>query len=218
MECPVCSTPRTRNAAATREALLVAARRRFIEESYDAVGLREIAADAGIDVSLVHRYFGSKEGLFRAVLQSGKKKFNGDVRAEQLPAFLAETIVNQDGEPNSEHTDRLLIILRSASSAKAAEIVRESMREDVLEPIARLLDGDNPELRASLCMALFMGTKVQRTIMGVGPLCECDPEIFRSKLVRMFEVALNGDVPRIGPMPRRSAPVTSDGHPDRSVT
>lgn len=193
MECPLCSTPRPRNAAVTREALLVAARRRFIEESYDAVGLREIASDVGIDVSLVHRYFGSKEGLFKEVLRSGKKKLNGDVPAHELPEFLADVIVNQTSDNSSEHTDRLLIILRSASSAKAAEIVRESMREDILEPIAKLLDGDNPELRASLCMALVIGTKVQRTIMGVGPLCECDPEIFRRKLVHMFEVALRHD-------------------------
>lgn len=173
--------------------MLVAARRRFTEESYDGVGLREIAADAGIDVSLVHRYFGSKEGLFKEVLRSGKKKFNGDVPADQLPDFLADAIIGQDCGNRNEHADRLLIIVRSASSVKAAEIVRESMREDVLEPLAKLLDGSNSEMRASLCMALIIGMTIQRTIMGFGALCECDPEIFRRKLVRMFEAALNGD-------------------------
>ena len=191
MKCPVCNTPRTRNAAVTREALLEAARRRFIEESYDAVGLREIASDAGIDVSLVHRYFGSKEGLFKEVLRSGKKKFNGDVPADQLPEFLAGTIIDQDCSSRGEHADRLLIIVRSASSAKAAEIVRESMRDDVLEPIARLLDGGNPEMRASLCMALIIGMTIQRTIMCIEAQSDCDPEFFRRKLVHMFEVALN---------------------------
>jgi AcrR family transcriptional regulator len=193
VKCPVCSTPRARNAAATREALLVAARQRFIEESYDTVGLREIAADAGIDVSLVHRYFGSKEGLFKEVLRSGKKKFNGDVPADQLAGFLADTIVSQDCGNRSEHADRLLIIVRSASSPKAAEIVREAMREDVLEPVAKLLDGGNSEMRASLCMALIIGTTIQRTIMGIGALCECDPAIFHRKLVQMFEAALNSE-------------------------
>lgn len=193
VKCPVCSTPRSRNSAATRQAILVAARRRFIEESYDEVGLREIAADAGIDVSLVNRYFGSKEGLFKEVLGDGTKKFDGDIPAGRLPEFLAETIINEDCDKSRAQTDRLLIILRSASSAKAAEIVRQSMRDDILEPLAGLLDGDNPQLRASLCMALFMGTKIQHTIMDVGALCECDPEIFRRKLIGMFEVALNGD-------------------------
>jgi AcrR family transcriptional regulator len=192
VKCPVCSTPRPRNAPATREALLVAARRRFIDESYDSVGLRDIAGDAGIDVSLVHRYFGSKEGLFKEVLRSGKKKFNGDIPAGQLPQFLAATIIDQDCGNRGEHADRLLIIIRSASSAKAAEIVRQSMRDDVLQPIARLLDGGNPEIRASLCMALIIGMTIQRTIMCIEAQPDCDPEFLRRKLVQMFEVALNG--------------------------
>ena len=193
MKCPVCSTPRVRNAAATRQAMLVAARQRFLDESYDNVGLREIAADVGVDVSLVSRYFGSKEGLFKEVLRSGKKKLDGDLTAAQLPAYLAAMIADQDGSDDAGHVERLLIILRSASSPKATEIVREAMREDVLEPFARLLGGEDAEMRASLCMALMMGTTIQRTIMDVGPLCECDPETFRLKLVRMFEAALGGE-------------------------
>jgi AcrR family transcriptional regulator len=192
VKCPVCSTPRVRNAAATRQAMLVAARQRFLDESYDNVGLREIAADVGVDVSLVNRYFGSKEGLFKEVLRSGKKKLDGDLTAAQLPAYLAGIIADQDCSEGDEHIERLLIILRSASSPRATEIVREAMREDVLEPFARLLGGEDAEMRASLCMALLMGTTIQRTIMDVGPLCECEPEVFRRRLVRMFEAALDG--------------------------
>jgi DNA-binding transcriptional regulator YbjK len=61
---------RKRDAAATRAALLVAATARFVSETYDNVSLRTIAADAGVDVSLVSRYFGGKEELFKAVLDN----------------------------------------------------------------------------------------------------------------------------------------------------
>jgi AcrR family transcriptional regulator len=179
-----------RNAAATRAAMLVAARRRFLEESYDNVSLREIAGDAGVDVALVNRYFGSKEALFKEVLSSGKKKFDGNRTVDELPEYLASVITDEDcGEEPNENVERLLIILRSASSAKAAEIVSNSMREDVLEPFVKLLDGRDPEMRASLCMALIMGAKVQRTIMGVDP-AECDSRAFEQRLVEMFKVAL----------------------------
>lgn len=46
---------RPKNAAVTREAILEAARQRFLLESYDNVGLRDIAGDAGVDVALVGR-------------------------------------------------------------------------------------------------------------------------------------------------------------------
>src|SRR5256885_16427493 len=53
-----------RNAAATRARLLEAARELFLRQGYKAVGLREVAAKAGVDVTLVRRYFGSKQRLF----------------------------------------------------------------------------------------------------------------------------------------------------------
>ena len=55
--------PRPRNAAATRTAILEAARERFAAESYDDVGMRDIARDVGVDAALISRYFGSKDDL-----------------------------------------------------------------------------------------------------------------------------------------------------------
>src|SRR2546421_8360402 len=55
---------RSRNAAETRAALLAAARIRFARDGYEATNLRDIAADVGVNVALISRYFGSKEGLF----------------------------------------------------------------------------------------------------------------------------------------------------------
>lgn len=172
--------------------MLVAARRRFSQESYDNVGLRDVAGDVGVDVSLVNRYFGSKEELFKEVLRSGKRRLDESVTAQDLPTLLADLILAEDPAGDAtEHTDRLLIILRSASSPHAAEIVRTCTREEMLAPVARLLHGDSGEMRAGLCLALLMGVKIQRQIMGVGALCACDPDIFRRKLVAMFDVALN---------------------------
>ena len=45
---PPLTPSRARNAAATRAAILQAARRRFAREGYDQTGLREVAADAGV--------------------------------------------------------------------------------------------------------------------------------------------------------------------------
>ena len=67
---PVSASPRRRrDAAATREAILEAATRRFATQGYGGAGVREIAADAGVTAALVNRYFGSKEGLFAEVIR-----------------------------------------------------------------------------------------------------------------------------------------------------
>lgn len=46
-----------------------AALRRFADSGFDATRLRDIAADAGVDVALISYRFGSKLGLWKAVVE-----------------------------------------------------------------------------------------------------------------------------------------------------
>ena len=66
---------RRRDATATRRALLQAARRRFAGQGYASTTVRQVADDAGVNVSLISRYFSSKEGLFEACLRSAAESF-----------------------------------------------------------------------------------------------------------------------------------------------
>ena len=191
---PNSALPRARNAAATREAMLGAARRRFLEDSYETVTLRDIARDAGVDVALVSRYFGGKEALFREVLRGkdGGDKFTRAAEAPSLAAYLAEMLTsNHDADHDREGVERLLIILRSASSPKAAEVVRSALSEDVLEPIAALLKGPGADMRASLSLGVVLGTSIMRTIMSVDPLSACDNGEIRARLERILAAALD---------------------------
>jgi len=188
---PTICRPRPKNAAATRQAMLVAARRRFLQESYENVGLRDIAGDAGVDVALVSRYFGSKEELFKEVLRGdGGEKFSLDIAAGDLPERLTGLVMDHDSEHDREKIDRLLIILRSASSPKAAEIVRGAFEHDVLGPLAARLQGEEAEERASLAMAILMGSTILRTVMAVEPLCQGNCGM-APRMTKLFETALS---------------------------
>ncbi|HEX4727975.1 MAG TPA: helix-turn-helix domain-containing protein, partial [Jatrophihabitans sp.] len=52
-----------------RDRLIEAARSRFASDGFDRASLRAIAADAGVDASLVRHYFGDKNGLLVATMQ-----------------------------------------------------------------------------------------------------------------------------------------------------
>lgn len=185
--------PPVRNAAATREAILIAARQRFLRDSYDAVVLRDVAADVGVDVSLIGRYFGSKEKLFREVLRHGKERLEDlNLTAETLPAYLASIAMPDGVDGDCGHIEKLQIILRSVSSAKASEIVRGAFHEDVLQPLSALLPGPDAETRASVAMSLLSGTTIMRAIMGVAPLSECECPHVRSDVEALFRAALFG--------------------------
>lgn len=184
-----------RDSTATRSAILTAAYQRFLRESYDSIGLREIAGDAGVDVAMIGRYFGGKEGLFREVLADEERRylFREPQSAAELPAFLAQLVVEDESEDRHHRMEMFIIMLRSASSPKAGGIIRKLVGSDVLEPLTKLIGGDRGEIRASMLLTILMGTGVLRTIMMVGGFsgdtderAECT-ERFRN----LFEAALN---------------------------
>ncbi|MES2441754.1 MAG: TetR family transcriptional regulator [Pseudomonadota bacterium] len=190
---PTSCMPRLRNAAATRQAMLASARRHFARESYESVGLREIAGEAGVDPALVSRYFGSKEQLFREALRGEDSLSLDGVARDALPAYLASLFIDH-GSKNADQTatkvDCLLMMLRSASSPKASEIVREALSEDVLEPMAGLLAGDDAPVRASLSLAVLMGCGILRSTMAIDPLCQANESRLRDRLTALFAAAL----------------------------
>src|SRR5436190_815479 len=59
----------TRVSKATREKIIKAASRAFALGGYDGASIRAIVAEADVNQAAINYHFGSKEGLYRAVLQ-----------------------------------------------------------------------------------------------------------------------------------------------------
>jgi len=59
-----------RDKAKRQRSLIEAANAVFAEHGYDAATTREVAERAGCSEGLIHRYFGGKRGLLRAVMES----------------------------------------------------------------------------------------------------------------------------------------------------
>jgi len=181
---------RKRDAAATRAALLKAATARFVAEAYDSVSLRTIAADAGVDVSLISRYFGGKEELFKAVLDNcppPEDLFVGEHAdfGERLSRMLVEDPMRQD------KPDIFLIMLRSADHPVAAEAIRASGEERFYGPFKRWLGGRNVDERVHLASAIIKGVVMDRLISDDFGLSAEDRENFRKRLARILQAAIS---------------------------
>jgi hypothetical protein len=59
----------------TEEIILEAAKKVFHKKGFDGARMQEIADEAGINKSLLHYYFRSKEKLFEAIFQDAFKQF-----------------------------------------------------------------------------------------------------------------------------------------------
>ena len=180
---------RTRNAAATRQAILDAAHHRFAKEGYDGASLREIAADAKVDAALVSRYFGSKEELFVEVLNcapDASDLFEGTL-SDFGTRVAAKILDDRDVDQGVEY---LLIMLRSASSLAAAEPLRRSMRTHFHDPFAAWLGGPQADVRARLAGDLIMGVCMSQAITSDHDLDEEGRASLRSRLAKVLQAAV----------------------------
>ena len=158
------SCQRKRSAPATRQAILDAARHCFSSEGYDQVGVREIAARAGVDPALINRYFGSKEGLFSEVI--GGKFDLRHIAGDDL-STLGETMLRAVFKKKADDGhDPLGALLRSYSSEVAREKLREAIVQGFVGPLAARLSGPNTRERAELVGSTLLGVIVYRALAG----------------------------------------------------
>ncbi|WP_436535116.1 TetR family transcriptional regulator [Actinoplanes sp. HUAS TT8] len=178
---------RRRDSAATKQLLLDAARRRFATGGYAATFIRDIASDAGVNVALIARYFGNKEGLFRACLAGSADELERDVAQDvaidQLPMIMARHLTDARSE---QYSARLMLLLRSSGDPRAEEI-RIATLHSFAERLAEA--GGSTVLDAQFVVATMVGLTILRAA-GVAPLADAGQEELVTRLQRMISAML----------------------------
>lgn len=178
---------RRRDRAATRAALLGAARKRFAAQGFDGTGLREIAGEVGVDPALVARYFGSKRQLYTEAMHV---EIPAGVAADphrpvvSIADALLDDVVYQDWAAfGGEHP--LLAMLRSAGHDAVRDQLRDQLCDGYLREFADRLDGPDAALRAELLGALLLGLGVLRSMIGTPAVTAAPAERTRALAARM---------------------------------
>lgn len=121
-----------------------AARERFLLHGVDGASLREIAADAGTSVGMVHYYFQNKEGLFLQVVEEVYAGLLEDlgrvVAADDSVEARVEQLFDRFARIDDEELVLIRLVLREVlvSSSRRATIVERFSRGH-LPLLARLL-------------------------------------------------------------------------------
>ena len=185
------SQPSSSGSWTSRPAILAAARERFSRESYDDVGMRDIAGDVGVDAALVSRYFGSKEDLFLKVLEQcgdGPDLMDGD-RATFGDRVARQAIFGSEHDGQLEH---LLVLLRSIGSARASELVRRTADESFFGPFEDWIGGADAAVRARLAAAFIMGMEVSREMTGGQTLTPAQCEAMHARMAVILQDIIDG--------------------------
>jgi AcrR family transcriptional regulator len=175
----------------TRDAILAAARERFSEQGYDRVRMRDVAAEAGVDVALVNYHFGSKDGLFAAALEmpTPMAALMADVLEQGEIDDFAERFLRRVLEvwDDPQTGGALVALVRSAMShPPAAEQLRAFVQAELLARVAGRLQGPDADARAALFGSQLIGLLLYRHVLHVEPVAS----MARGELVRRAAPAL----------------------------
>ncbi|MEV4218562.1 MULTISPECIES: TetR/AcrR family transcriptional regulator [unclassified Nonomuraea] len=187
----------TERSEATRTAILGAARKLFAEQGFAGTTIRKVASLAGVDPSMVMRYYVNKEGLFRAAV---------DLRLnlEELPAPPRERL----GEAMARHflsrwegdlsDEAIMLLLRSSSTnALAAQSMRDVFTSQVASFVGRAL-GCGPEeaaRRAGLVSTQLLGLAFTRYVVRLPPVVAMSAEELARSVGPVVQHYLTGDLP-----------------------
>ncbi|MFF8830773.1 TetR family transcriptional regulator [Streptomyces sp. NPDC015131] len=160
----------SRRSDTTRAAILDAARERFAAEGYERATIRSIARDAGIDPSLVMRYYTNKEGLFAAASEFDLRLPDvGAVPVKHVGAVLVSHFLDR-----WEEDDVLTGVLRVAVTNEAGAERLRSMFGTQIGPVAAAVcpDPDDAPRRAVLVSSQVLGMAVARYVLRLPPAVE----------------------------------------------
>lgn len=85
--------PRDANPERTRQEILLAAEESFARSGFVGATTRHVAAKAGVNVATLHYHFGSKAGLYQAVLEQAAGEALPPVPVEVPPADAISSVV-----------------------------------------------------------------------------------------------------------------------------
>jgi AcrR family transcriptional regulator len=166
---------RKRDSVATRKALLAAARLHLAQSGFDGTTTREVAATAGVNQTLVYRYFGSKEALFREAADFGPHIDMLTHPMDDLPAVLVDLTLNSPLRADGEDSP-LIAFMTSVNQQAIRELIRGKVTTEFTEKLATRLEGDDAELRAEIFAALIIGTGFLRNLLKTPAISKADPE------------------------------------------
>jgi AcrR family transcriptional regulator len=162
----------------TREAILGAARKLFAERGYSGASMRAIAAEAGVDASLVVHFFESKAGLLVEAIEwpfDPEDEIPGLLAdgPDHVGAQLARLLVDTWDREGSRHA--IITLLRAATiEPRSAELLRTFIQLRLFGPLLARLGSDQPEIRGELCASQMLGLGLARYVIAFEPLASAD--------------------------------------------
>ena len=142
-----------RDAERTRTAILHAAQQVFAEKGFAEAGVRDITARAGVNPSLVSRYFGGKLKLFEAALEAA---LDARLMTDLPKADFGRMIVARFADVD-DRVSPLPMMFSAAADSEARAVAQRLLRDRVFEPLKDWFGGESADVKAARFMMVSLG-------------------------------------------------------------
>lgn len=178
----------------TRDRIQAAARARFLADGYQAVTMRAIAADAGVDVALVSYYFKSKQGVFAAAMAltaNPAEVFSQAVQGD-LDTLAVRVLQGMLGVWDDPVSGAPLRTIAAAATAEPdlARLVREAVGREIVTRLAARLGGVGAEQRAAAFTTQIAGIVYARYLLRLEPIASMPAADVVARLAPSLQLAL----------------------------
>jgi AcrR family transcriptional regulator len=177
--------PRRRDAAATRQALLHAARDLVSRHGVEGTSTRDIATAAGVNQTLVYRYFGSKEKLITEAVDNGSATVDRIVAETPLADLPRALLAHVLDASESRRASGYSAMLASSNDDTLRELLRGKLEASFTIGLAARLEGPDAALRAELVVGVMAGIALLREKIGTKALGTADREAIAAQVDRM---------------------------------
>ncbi len=179
---------RARDAERTRGAILRAAQQIFAENGFAETGVRDITARAGVNQSLVSRYYGGKLKLFEAALDEA---LNARIVTDLPREDFGKAIVGRFVHRAPGQVNPLPIMLGAVADSEARAIALRLLQDRVFEAFRAWFGGSDAAVKAARFMIVSTGFFTFRDQLPLAPFAgEMDPAL-RSWLEREFQAIVD---------------------------
>ncbi len=147
-----------------RETIIESAIKLFGDKGFEGTSVREIAADAGVNVAMINYYFVSKEKLFESVVE---------YRSSILRGIFSELVTNNQLSP-IEKIDFIIdqFIERKFSDAKFSHLLhrelslelRPQMRNAISEILLKNIDPVKTIIKNGIKAGIFRPVDIELTV------------------------------------------------------
>lgn len=162
-----------------RTSILQSAEKLFAELGYEGTSTRQIARDAGANMSMISYYFGSKEGVFHEVINKRLKDFNTEL-----------TSIHED---RISPMDKLMRVIEGYAHRILSNISFHKLMHRELSLAQR------PEMYGKFKEAMSANLTVIENIMNEG----IADESFRKVDIRMLIATIMGTITSVATTPTK---------------